>query len=227
MRPVLRPTLAAVCLLAVCLLAIGCAGPEPTGGPATRDPGPDATRATPRPTPDPTAVANAAVFGNWRRTPVPPSPVMAGAAERACRSQDDVGSLPLRVLDARGEGQLTLVFADESTTMACHAEAADDGTMAAFARAIEGLADAPPPVDGHLGAHNIEVIESPSGARVVVVGRVADVPEVGISFDDSTWGKATIADGWYAAWWPQGSVPLSVASVDRRNIVIDSFPVAP
>jgi hypothetical protein len=62
---------------------------------------------------------------------------------------------------------------------------------------------------------------------VVVVGRVADVPEVGISFDDSTWGKATIADGWYAAWWPQGSVPLSVASVDRRNIVIDSFPVAP
>jgi hypothetical protein len=226
-RPVLRPTLAAVCLLAVCLLAIGCAGPEPTGGPATRDPGPDATRATPRPTPDPTAVANAAVFGNWRRTPVPPSPVMAGAAERACRSQGDVGSLPLRVLDARGEGQLTLVFADESTTMACHAEAADDGTMAAFARAIEGLADAPPPVDGHLGAHNIEVIESPSGARVVVVGRIADVPEVGISFDDSTWGKATIADGWYAAWWPQGSVPLSVASVDRRNIVIDSFPVAP
>ena len=111
--------------------------------------------------------------------------------------------------------------------MACHAEAADDGTVAAFARAIEGLADAPPPVDGHLGAHNIEVIESPSGARVVVVGRVADVPEVGISFDDSTWGKATIADGWYAAWWPQGSVPLSVASVDRRNIVIDSFPVAP
>ncbi len=82
-------------------------------------------------------------------------------------------------------------------------------------------------MDGHLGAHNIEVIESPSGARVVVVGRVADVPEVGISFDDSTWGKATIADGWYAAWWPQGSVPLSVASVDRRNIVIDSFPVAP
>jgi hypothetical protein len=226
-RPVLRPTLPAVLLLSVCLLAIGCAGTEPSGGAATSDPGPEATRATPRPTPDPTAAANAATLGNWRRTPVPPSPVLAGEAERACRSQDDVGDLPLRVLDARGEGQLTLVFADESTTMACHAEAADDGAVAAFARAIEGLADAPPPVDGHLGAHNIEVIESPSGARVVAVGRVADVPEVGISFDDGTWGKATIADGWYAAWWPQGSVPLSVASVDRRNIVIDSFPVAP
>ena len=59
----------------------------------------------------------------------------------------------------------------------------------------------------------------------VVVGRVADVPQVGISFDDATWGKATLADGWYVAWWPQSALALTVASVDRRSVVIDSYPV--
>lgn len=223
----MRPGSRLPLLTALCLLAAGCGGPSPSGVVAGQTPGTDAAEITPRPTPDPTAVADAALFGRWRRAPVTPSPAIAGAAEAACRTQDGVGTLPLRVLDARGEGQLTLVFADDAATMVCHGVAADDRTVTADARAIEGLANAEPPAEGHLGAHDIEVVEAPSGARVVVVGRVADVPEVGISFDDATWGEATIADGWYVAWWPQVSLALSVASVDRRNVVIDSFAVVP
>jgi hypothetical protein len=212
-------------LAAVCLVAVACAGPASSG--AAIQPRTDATEITPRPTPDRTAVAYAGVFGRWRRAPVTPPPAIAAAAEAACRTQDGVGALPLRVLDNRGEGQLTLVFADAEAASLCHAAAADDGTVIADARAVDGLAHAKPPAAGHLGAHDIEVIEAPSGARVVIVGRVADVPQVGISFDDSTWGRATLADGWYAAWWPQASIPLSVASVDRRNVLIDSFPIVP
>jgi hypothetical protein len=222
----MRPAPRLILVAAACLAAVGCAGPAPSVV-TVRTPLVDAGEVSPIPTPDPTAVADTGVFGRWRRAPVTPSRAVAHAAETACRAQDGVGQLPMRVLDARGEGLLTLIFADDATTLACHAAVADDGTVIADVRAVEGLADAQPPAEGHLGAHDMEIINGPSGARVVIVGRVADVPEVGISFDDSTWGKATIADGWYAAWWPQASVALSVASVDRRSVVIDSFPVVP
>ena len=48
----------------------------------------------------------------------------------------------------------------------------------------------------------VEVAVGRAGGRRREASRRA---QVGISFDDSTWGKATIADGWYAAWWPRAA----------------------
>jgi hypothetical protein len=217
-----RPLLLAT---AACLLVAACGGPAPTGGEPVAPRDAPAGKPSPRPTVDATAVADAATLGTWRRVPIVPSPATAAAAEEACRAQDVVGAMPLRLTDARGEGLLTLVFADEATTAVCHADVAGDGSAAADARVIAGLADAEALAEGHLGPYDLERIVTGTGARFVVVGRVADVPEIGISFDDFTWGKATLADGWYAPWWPQAAKALSVASVDRRSVVIDSFAV--
>jgi hypothetical protein len=218
------PLLAAV----ACLLFAACGGPGPSSAASGSTPARAADGvATPRPTVDATAVAVSAALGPWRRVPIVPAPGMARTAEDACRALDGVGTLPLRLTDARGEGLLTLVFADEATTMVCEAAITDTGSATADAREVDGLAGADATADGHLGPHDLERQETGSGARIVLVGRVADVPEIGISFDDATWGKATLADGWYAAWWPQAAAALTVASVDRRSVVIDSFPVVP
>lgn len=229
MRPVhrhLRPAPARllVVLLAAMPVLAGCGDPEPpptVRGDPTTQPG----VATPRPEVDPSAAADAATFGPWRRRPVAPSAQIAAAAENACRSQDPVGDRPLLLTDNRGEAVLTLVFVDDATAVVCHVAVARDGRTTADARAIPEVAGAPAPGDGALGAYDLDVIEASSGARVVIVGRVADVPEVSVSFDDATWARMSMNAGWYTAWWPQAALPLSVATVDRRNVVISSFPI--
>jgi len=218
------PLVAVLCLVAaLCLIAAACAGPVPSGHTAARTL--DQGTATPLPTVDPSRAADVMLAGPWRRNPIRPSPAVADAAERACRALEGLATLPLRVMDARGAAFLALVFADASTARVCLVDVAADGSATAEARVLLGMADVPAPSEGHLGAHAIEIVGAPSGPKDVVVGRVADVPQVGISFDDATWGKATLADGWYVAWWPQSALALTVASVDRRSVVIDSYPV--
>lgn len=132
---------------------------------------------------------------------------------------------PLTLVDNRGAGVLTLVFAGPSTAIVCHAAVAPDGGATADVRALPDVVSAPAPTKGKLGAYDLEVIPAPSGPRVVIVGRVSDVPEVSVSFDDATWGRMSMTAGWYTAWWPQSALALTVATVDRRNTVISSFAV--
>src|SRR3954468_16486109 len=68
-------------------------------------------RATARPTADAIGGADDAVLGRWRRAPAHVSDPVERAAEAACRAENAVGALPRVVVDARGEAQVTLVFA--------------------------------------------------------------------------------------------------------------------
>src|SRR5262245_21568636 len=128
------------------VLAAGCTSqPEPVATPAPPDqitPEPGLT--SPRPTTDPVAAANDAVFGRWRRDPAHPTPQVTQAAEQACRGEDAVGTLPLVILDARGEGQATLIFADLKAAAVCHATLTRDGTATADARPVAGYPDTAP-----------------------------------------------------------------------------------
>lgn len=217
----------AATVLVAAMVAGGCANPQtPPSARATRsaEAGAGAGAASQRPAPDPTAAADAATFGPWRRRPLAPSPAVAAAAEQACRAQDAVGETPLTVLDNRGEGTLVLVFTSATSAFVCHAEVTGGGAMA-DARALPNVVAGKAPAEGKLGAYDIEVVEAASGPRVVIVGRVSEVPEVSVSFDDATWGRMSMNAGWYAAWWPQSALALTVATVDRRNTVISSFAV--
>ena len=216
------PRLLVAPLVAALALA-GCGSPEPP--PSQGEPTAAAGVATARPTVDPTAAADAGTFGPWRRRAIAPSAGIAEAGEAACRAQEAVGDLPLRLMDNRGEAVLTLVFAGDEAAAVCHAAVTEDGVASADARALPAVVAAPAPAEGKLGGYDLEVIETPNGARVVIVGRVSDVPEVSVSFDDGTWGRMTMDAGWYTGWWPQAALAMSVATVDRRNVVISSFPV--
>jgi len=224
MRPTLRPGRLSLMALLVAVAASGCANPD--APPSVRStPVAEAGGATPRPAADPTAAADAATFGPWRRRPVAPSPGVASAAEDACRAQGGVGETPLTVLDNRGAGTLTLVFTDAASAFVCHATVRVGGGATADVRALPDVVAGPAPAEGKLGAYDLEVMEESSEPRVVIVGRVSDVPEVSVSFDDATWGRMSMNAGWYPAWWPQAALALTVATVDRRNVVISSFPV--
>jgi hypothetical protein len=217
-----RPSLLAL-LGVIVTVAAGCTISTPATPPD--EPGPSTAPgvATPPPTPDVTAVAEDAVFGPWRRAPAHPTPAIAQAAEAACREQDAVGALPLVVLDARGEGEITVVFADPKAAAVCHAKVAEDGSATADARKVHGY-PAPAPASQKLGIHDLESVDATTGARTVLVGQVGpDVARVSAQFDDATWSHATMADGWYAMWWPGREPVLTVAAVNSRSVAVDGF----
>jgi hypothetical protein len=217
-------TVAEVSLAA--LLAAACtAQPDPAvvATPPADGITPEPGLTSPRPTTDPDAAANDAVFGRWRRTPAHPTGQVVDAAETACRGQDAVGDLPLLVVDARGEGEATLVFADPKAAAVCHATLAAGGATTADARPVAGYPDTAP-ASRKLGAHDLEIVESKGGARTVLVGRVGpDVSRVAAQFEDATWSNASLADGWYAMWWPGREPALTVAAVDTRSEAVDGF----
>jgi hypothetical protein len=131
------------------------------------------------------------------------------------------------VLDARGEGEITVVFADQKAAAVCHAKVAEDGSATADARQVRGYPD-PAPAAQELGVHDLETIEATTGSRTVLVGQVgADVARVAAQFDDATWSNATMAGGWYAMWWPGGNPVLTVAAVNRRSEAVDGFAPGP
>jgi hypothetical protein len=220
MRPI-RPPVAI--LTAAAILVAGCSDPAPPAVVPVASDRPAATAT--RPAPNPSAAADAATFGSWRRAPVPPSARIATASEEACRARPEVGDLPLRLTDNRGDARLILLFTDGGSAVLCHVEVAESGEATADARSLPALVAAPPPTETKtLGAYDIELFEQ-GVPRLVLVGRAADVPTVEVGFDDTRWARSTMAGGWYAIWWPQAALALTVASVDRRNVVIHSFPV--
>ncbi len=222
-RPV--ATRSIVVALLVALVVIGCDLADATGTPVDRPT--DAVpivEATPRPTADVGAIAHAATFGRWRSAPVRPNADLTAQAELACRSDPLVGDLPLKVLDARGEGLLLLVFARDPAAVLCRAEASEDGSVVTVVRPIAGVGDAEPPGPRTLGIREFEQVEGAASSRTVLVGRVGDdVRSIGVNFDDATWSTASMANGWYATWWPASAKPLGVAAIDNRNVVITSY----
>lgn len=221
MRVAGHPTRIAAAALAIAVVAAGCGTPEMPSAPSASRP--SASAGTARPAADPTAAADASTFGPWRRRPVAATLAIAQASESACRAQPGVGSTPLTLLDNRGAAVLTLVFTDRKAAFVCHVAMTVDGVATADARALPDVVAGPAPGEGKLGPYDLEVIPAPSGPRVVIVGRVSDVPEVSVNFDDATWGRMAMSAGWYTGWWPQAAVALAVATVDRRNTVITSF----
>ena len=122
--------------------------------------------------------------------PLTPSPVA---------SRIDAASPPpasqVAVVDARGLGRVTVVFADDARWSACLATI--DGNVTVTAAGQPGDATA-----GSVGDKN-------------AFGTVA-------GFDDETYVDGSHANGWYAMWWPGNVEAASVSSIDRGRVTIGS-----
>ena len=91
-------------------------------------------------------------------------------------------------------------------------------------RPVDGADGAEAPATRELGIHDVELVDESTSPRWVAVGMVGDgVNTMEVNFDDATWSKASMANGWYATWWSGTAEALGIAAVDSRNIVITSF----
>jgi hypothetical protein len=205
------------------VLALAACSPDAAPDPVT-DPPTISARPTVAPV-NPSAVAEDAAFGRWRPAPIRPTPELATLVEGACRDDALVGDLPLAVLDARGLGLFTLVFADGSSAALCRVAVGEaDRSVDVVVRPVDGAAGAEAPATRKLGIHDIELVDESTNPRWVAVGMVGGgVNTMEVNFDDATWSKASMANGWYATWWSGTAEALGVAAVDSRNIVITSF----
>lgn len=216
------PRAAAVPLALVALVLAGC-GPDAALVPATAPP---AISAQPTVAPvNPSALAEDAAFGRWRPAPIRPTPDLATLVEGACRDDAAVRDLPLAVLDARGQGLFTLVFADGSSAALCRVAVGEaDRSVDVVVRPVDGADGVDAPAMRELGTHDLELVDESTNPRWVAVGMVGGgVNTMEVNFDDATWSTASMANGWYATWWSGTAEALGIAAVDSRNVVITSF----
>ena len=134
-------------------------------------------------------------FAGWSATPTRPAPHQLPAAIAACQTQSPVAGLPLKLADTRGPFTFT-VYADANSSATCikgpNLTAVSSNTTSA-------------PITipaGHILLSSTHA--QPPGRRVSWAdGRTGDgVSAVTLALDDGTSVQATVANGWFVAWWP-------------------------
>jgi hypothetical protein len=139
-------------------------------------------------------------FANWSATPTTPMSGQLRAAELFCRQQNpNVGSNAPTVADVRGPYSL-LVYADSPTITDCTAGA--QGTlMSGQSPAMQASPVAPASIKveswgfSHMagGGQIASVLDGQAGAGVRAIK---------LTLDSGTSIQTTVANGWFAAWWP-------------------------
>jgi hypothetical protein len=216
-----RPLIVATALI----LLAGC-------GSAVTSPSPTGPIASPT-VPLPTDATSQLLLGPWRPSPVDVPDDIRSSMEYVCRNPEDpalvetLADLPVAVVDARGGGLGTIVFADDSVAIECRLKLEMVG-QALGATILEPPSWLDPgDLTGEAGISKTSdnLVTDDGGTRTVLIGRVGpDATRVIASFDDESEVVASQGSGWYTAWWPGQVRPGGVAAVDRASIVTSSVP---
>jgi hypothetical protein len=216
---------ALVALVAAC----GSTGPTPvasgrTGSTTPTTPAASGTRDAASQAPG-SAVPSppAALFGTFRRAPIPVPPDVLHDATALCRTKpvppyaEEIGSRPVVVSDLRGLGVVLLVFADGQGATGCRVEVNQAGGMRATHFAVSS--DPHGPLDpGGITLGAMQYVTEGTNQRVIAVGRAGErAVHVRAGFDDDTYVTAALANGWYAMWWPGSIRPAVIVAGNNRN----------
>jgi hypothetical protein len=212
--------------IAVCAVLAGCtlvAPPSPSGV-ASESSVPGVVQSA---EPISSGIPVAQLVGDWRAAPLqlgdPQIAVVSDACAAAARTE--LGSaeadLPTAIVDARGEGFTTAILADETRAIQCLGRI--DGAGAATIDSIERLAPSAvaPVADGKIGLTSLVPLDDRNSGRMYVLGRVGpNATELTVQLDDKTVVTASIAGGWYSAWWPRHPRATAIDAVDGGNPVV-------
>jgi hypothetical protein len=141
----------------------------------------------------------ASAFAGWSASPTTPSDGELQAAESACQQRNpNLASVTPTVTDTRGPDSL-LVYAQDGATTTCVTGQVQLGTVALTRTADESLA-----ASGTIAPQSIGLEFAANGqAFREMTGQVAaDVTAVTVALEGGSSVQATIANGWFAAWWP-------------------------
>jgi hypothetical protein len=211
---------------AVLLLAVGAGGCT-DAGPVERSPS-ASTAADPTPgssigpSPGISDALAMAMAGPWRNASVAVDRGLSSRLDATCRAAEPaIGDAQQVVVDARGDRQVTLIFADPSEGPAYVCRATVDATTAAEVAVIEIDRPAEPIGDTGIDALLYEQLTDQDGTRTILVGRIGTRASDSIlQFADESFVFGSERGGWYTMWWPGVERALSVAAVDTRNAVI-------
>jgi len=134
-------------------------------------------------------------FAGWTPTPTRPAPDQLAAASADCQTQSPVAGLPLKLADTRGPFTFA-VYADANSSATCI-------KGPTFTSVSSNTTSAPIDVPaGHIFLSSSHATNS-GGAYSFADGRTgAGVNAVTLVLDDGTNVQATVANGWFVAWWP-------------------------
>jgi hypothetical protein len=137
-------------------------------------------------------------FAGWTAAPTPPSPAQLAAARVDCMSRSPIAGLPLKLTDTRGPFTFS-VYADRESTATC----ISGPSFTAVSGSISSAPANVPP--GHLQLSTSHLTNRDGQAYSFAEGRTGTgVRDVTLILDNGTPVRATVANGWFVAWWPSG-----------------------
>lgn len=159
----------------------------------------------------------APAFAGWSPTPTRPLTGQLAAAQQDCSS--DQGTPVLT--DTRGPYTAS-IYADATSSHTCL-----QGGALSMASSNGQAAQANVPA-GRVQLNGSGMKDSSGQALTLVEGRIgAGVTSVTIDRSDGTSVRATVAGGWYLAWWP-GSTQATTAAVSSATATVsETFPSQP
>ena len=162
----------------------------------------------------------APAFAGWQPTPTSPAPGQLAQATQACGQ--DLGSPVLT--DSRGPYTAS-IYADSTTSDVCLS--GNGVSMSSSSTSVAPTSVAAGQIDLAGGGTR----DSAGNALTLVDGRIgAGVTAVTIERNDGSSVQATVANGWYLAWWP-GAVAATNAEVTTASgtstVAVPSAPALP
>jgi hypothetical protein len=137
-------------------------------------------------------------FAGWTPTPTRPSPGQLANAYQDCKAKSPVAGLPLRLTDTRGPFTFA-VYADSTSSAIC---ISSPSFTSVSGQSSSAPASIPP---GKLLLSTSHTTNRDGQAYSFGDGHTGDgVSAVTLVLDDGTKVQATVANGWFVAWWPGG-----------------------
>jgi hypothetical protein len=193
-RTILRGVLA----LVIALAATGCDESE---------------QATPSPSHD--------LAEPWQPVPFDLDPVTLAAAVAACRDVMGQGQAlpPLVVVDARGGNTAIVAYAQGGNTADCSVVRDGSGRFTSMGGSAGMTMGEPPIGQREIRSRGMSSTSVPGGIQATYVVGVAGpaIAAVEVVIPGGPRVRASLANGWFAAWWPGDFVNLP------RNVTINGY----
>lgn len=156
-------------------------------------------------------------FAGWTPAPTPPSPAQLAAAKVDCKARSPIAGLSLKLTDARGPFTFS-IYADRDSSATCI-------SGPSFTAVSDSMSSAPANVPaGRVLLSASHLTNRDGQAYSFADGHTgAGVSGVTLILDDRTNVQATVANGWFVAWWPSAHAVKAVDIVTPAGVKTQTF----
>jgi hypothetical protein len=166
----------------------------------------------------------------WQAVPFDLDPATLAAAVAACRNVMGPGQAlpPLVVVDARGANTVIIAYGLGGNTADCSVVRDDSGRFSSMGGSAGSTMGEPPIGQGEVRSRGMSTTSVGGGIQatyvVGVAGPAVAAVEVVIPGGPRVW--ASLANGWFAAWWPGDFVnkpqPITINGYDGSGDLVGS-----